>query len=102
MTRRTPFILALLLAAVVRPGQAEQEAPQRFRARIDLITVDVAAVDSTGKPVENLRPGDFTVRVDGKPRSVVTADLIRIDRAKAPAPQRPVDTLIASNMSPIA
>jgi VWFA-related protein len=101
MARKSPFILTLLLAAVVRAGPAEQDAPQRFRARVDLITVDVAAVDSKGKPVEDLRPRDFTVKVDGKPRPVVSADLLRVDRAKASAPQRPVDALIASNLSPI-
>jgi hypothetical protein len=51
-------------------------------------------------PVEDLRPGDFTVKVDGQPRSVVSADLIRVDRAKDSPPQSPV-ALITSNVSPI-
>ena len=101
MVRKTPFILTLLLAAVVRAGHAEQDAPQRFRARVDLITLDVAAVDSKGKAVADLRPADFTVKVNGKPRSVVSADLIRVDRAKGSAPPRPVEALIASNVSAI-
>ena len=101
MTRGTPFILTLLLAAAVRAGLAEQEAPQRFRARVDLITVDVAAVDAKGRPVEDLRPRDFTVTVGGKPRSIVSADLIRVDRSTGAAPQRPVDALIASNVSSV-
>jgi len=101
MTRKSPLILTLLLAAVVRAGHAEQGAPQRFRAGVDLITLDVAAVDSKHKPVEDLRPGDFTVKVDGQPRSVVSADLIKVDRAKGSAPQSPVAALIASNVSSI-
>jgi VWFA-related protein len=100
MTRKTSFILTVLLASVVHAGHAEQNAPQRFRARVDLITVDVAAVDAKGKPVEDLRRADFTVKVDGKPRSVVSADFVRVDRAKGSAPQRPVNALIASNVSP--
>ena len=100
MARKTSFIVTLLLAAAVRAGHAEQDAPQRFRARVDLITIEVA-IDSKGKPVEDLRPGDFTVKVDGKPRSVVSADLIRVDRAKGSAPQSPIAALIASNVSPI-
>jgi VWFA-related protein len=101
MTRGTPFILTLLLAAAVRAGPAEQEAPQRFRAGVDLITVDVAAVDAKGRPVEDLRPRDFTVTVGGKQRSVVSADLLTVDRARGSVPQRPVDALIASNVTPI-
>jgi hypothetical protein len=77
MARKTSFILTLLLAAAVHAGHAEQEAPRRFRAKVDLITVDVTAVDSAGRPVEDLRPRDFTVRVDGHTRSVVSADFIR-------------------------
>jgi VWFA-related protein len=101
MARKTPVILTLLLAAVVRAGHAEQGAPQRFRGGVDLITLDVAAVDSKHKPVEDLRPGDFTVKVDGQPRPVVSADLVRVDRAKGSAPQSAVAALIASNVSSI-
>ena len=101
MTRKNPVILALLLAAAVDAGHAEQEAPQRFRAAVDLITVDVTAVDSGGRPVEDLRPRDFTVRVDGQTRSVVSADFIRVDRAKRSAPQPPAGALIAANASPL-
>src|SRR5262245_708652 len=101
MGRQTPFlILTLILTALALSGRAQQDSPQRFRARVDLLTIDVAAVDAKGKPVEDLRPGDFTVKVDGKPRSVVSADLIRVDRTKG-SPQSPVDALIASNVSAI-
>jgi len=41
------------------------------------------------------------VKADGQPRSVVSADLIRVDRAKGSAPQSPVAALIASNVSAI-
>jgi hypothetical protein len=81
MGRQSPFLI-LFLAALVLAGHAQQDSPQRFRARVDLLTIDVAAVDAKGKPVEDLRPGDFTVKVDGKPRSIVSADLIRVDRTK--------------------
>jgi VWFA-related protein len=101
MARRLSFIVTLFLATVVRAGHAEQDTPQRFRARVDLITVDVAAVDSNGQPVEDLRRDDFRVQVDGKRRPVVSADLLRVDRTDASLPQRPVDALIASNLSPV-
>ena len=102
MRLRTPLALLLFLAALTSGGDAAQEAqPQRFRGRIDLLTVDVAAVDARGKPVEDLRPGDFTVRVNGKVRNVVSAELIKADRAQPAVPARPVDALIASNVAPL-
>jgi hypothetical protein len=45
-------------------GHAAQEPPrssQPFQTRVDLITIDVAAVDGRGRPVEDLRARDFTV-----------------------------------------
>ena len=101
MGTRTPLICAALLATVVRAGDAGQDPPpQRFRGGVDLITVDVGAVDSKGRPVEDLKPGDFVVKVDGKARSIVSAELIKVERAKPAAPARPVDALVSSNLTP--
>src|SRR5687768_9406786 len=101
MRLRTPLALLLFLAALTSGDAAQEAQPQRFRGRIDLLTVDVAAVDARGKPVEDLRPGDFTVRVNGKVRNVVSAELIKADRAQPAVPARPVDALIASNVAPL-
>ena len=92
----------IVIAAVVSALAiaAAQDSPQRFRGGVDLITVDVSAVDSKGKPVEDLKPGDFLVKVDGKPRSTVSAELIKVERGKPAAPVRPVDALITTNASP--
>lgn len=80
---------SLVSAVAIATGDAAQDPEQRFRAKVDLITVDVAAIDSRGRPVEDLRSGDFTVKVDGRPRPVVSAELIRVDpRRQAPSPQR--------------
>src|SRR5687768_16902481 len=91
-------ILAALLSLLAVSGHA-QDQPQRFRGGVDLITVDVAAVDSKGRPVEDLRPGDFVVKVDGKPRSVVSVELIKVDRGQ-PKAVRPADALISTNAAP--
>ena len=62
-----------LVSALAVSGHAAQDAPpQRFRGGVDLLTIDVAAVDAKGRPVEDLKPGDFVVKVDGKPRPVVS------------------------------
>ena len=48
----------LLLLALVRAGDAAQNAqrPEVFRGKVDLVTIDVSATDSQGRPVEDLRP----------------------------------------------
>ena len=91
-------ILAALLSLLAVSGHA-QDQPQRFRGGVDLITVDVAAVDSKGRPVEDLKPGDFVVKVDGKARPTVSAELIKVERGKPAAPSRP-DALISTNQVP--
>jgi hypothetical protein len=68
----TTLTAVLAVAALA----AQDQQPQRFRGGVDLITVDVSAVDSQGRPVEDLKAGDFVVKVDGTPRSIVSAELI--------------------------
>ncbi|HET9195432.1 MAG TPA: VWA domain-containing protein [Vicinamibacterales bacterium] len=94
--------LAVLLAFVsvlIASGHAQDAQPQRFRGGVDLIAIDVSAVDSKGRPVEDLKPGDFVVKVDGKVRPTVSAELVRVERGK-PAAARPVDALTSTNQAP--
>ena len=97
------LLVCVLLAILVRAGDAAQNAQgpaDVFRGKVDLVTIDVSATDSRGRPVEDLKPGDFTIKVDGKPRPVASVELIKIDRAKPATPTRPVDALVVSNVSP--
>ena len=50
-----------------------------FRTGIDLIAVDVAVVDRNGRPVEDLGAAEFSVKVDGEVRRVVSAELVKVD-----------------------
>ena len=93
---RSLLVFAALVSALV-VASAAQDQPQRFRSGVDLITVDVAAVDSKGRPIEDLKPGDFVVKVDGKPRPTVSAELIKVERGKPVTASRPVDAFITSN-----
>lgn len=100
--RRLLVCLALALSVPARGGDASQ-SPQRtdvFRGQVDLLTIDVSATDARGRPVEDLKPGDFTVRVDGTPRPIASVELVTVDRAQPVAPVRPVDALVVSNVSP--
>ena len=78
-----PSLLASLGACVVVAAQEPQRPT--FRTGIDLLTLDVAIVDTRGVPVSNLQAGDFTVTVGGKPRKVVSARPYEAGRANAGA-----------------
>lgn len=62
--------------------RAQQSAQPVFRAGVDLVTVDVSVVDKDGHPITGLRPENFTVTLNGKPRPVRAVDYVE---AGAPA-----------------
>jgi VWFA-related protein len=53
-----------------------QVPPVEFSSRVELVLVDVNAVDAQNRPIEGLGPRDFTVKVDGEPRKVVAANYV--------------------------
>lgn len=52
------------------------QQPPTFRAGIDLLAVDVTVIDDRGRPVPDLLAPEFTVKVDGEPRRIVTAEFV--------------------------
>jgi VWFA-related protein len=81
--RWTPSVLATLLFV---PALAQ--TPPRFESDVDLVAVDAYVVDSDGKPVSGLAPSDFTVKIDGKARPVVSARFVETaPRPVSPAPR---------------
>jgi VWFA-related protein len=92
--RRFLAVVALLAAvpAAAQAPQGQTQTPTQtqpqtaapaqgptFKTGVDVVTVDVAVVDSRGNPVEDLRAPEFTVKIDGETRRVVSAELIKID-----------------------
>ena len=70
---------------------AQQQPPPKpsFQSSVEVTSLDVSVVDDKGKPLVNLTPADFNVRIDGSPRRVVTAEwvpLIGEAGAASPAP----------------
>ena len=63
-----------------------------FQSGVELIAVDVAIVDKKGNPITGLRPDQFEVTIDGKPRRVVSAEFVEF----APAAPAAGTTRIAS------
>ena len=58
---------------------AQEPAPPTFRTGVEVITVDVAVVNRNGMPVTDLHAPEFTVKIDGEVRRVVSADLVKFN-----------------------
>ena len=66
---KTLFALAALTAA---PLLAQTAA----KVDVKVINVDVSVIDSAGKPVTDLKPGDFEVLEDGQPETITNFTLL--------------------------
>jgi VWFA-related protein len=107
--RRAALLLACallsILAALPANAQTTTSEPGQsptFRTGVDVVSVDVAVVDRRGKPVEDLGAAEFTVRIDGEPRRVVSAELVKVDveAAKKQVADKS-ETFFTSNLAPI-
>lgn len=87
-------------AAVTAFALVVLQTPQLppFRSSIDLVQVDVSAIDGDGRPIRDLTPEDFELRVDGKPRPIVSAQFITIpSNVEMPAAVPPTASYYSSN-----
>jgi len=73
---RLAVVLAGVVATSVAVSAGQQAQQPNFRAGVEVIPVDVGVVDGSGRPMANLGPSDFTVRVGGQPRRVVSAEWV--------------------------
>jgi VWFA-related protein len=83
--------------------QPPQPQPPVFRTGVELVSVDVTALDADGRQMTDLTPDDFQVEVDGDPRQVVSAEYVRsvdplrvIGVPRQPAPP-PDEAFFSSN-----
>ena len=69
---------ALAATAWISAAQAPQ-APQApvFRAGVELVSVDITALDTNGRQVTDLTAAEFEVEVDGSRRQVSTVEYVR-------------------------
>jgi VWFA-related protein len=91
LTPALAFVAALAAAAQDAPSDAARtQATPVFEVGVDVVAVDVSVVDSQGRPLLGLRPEDFEIEVDGRPRVVASAEYLGRDieppRAAAPKP----------------
>jgi len=66
---------------------AQQPPQPAFKSSVEVTSLDVTVVDTNGKPITNLTPADFVVRIDNNPRRVVSAEWVQLanDDKAAPA-----------------
>jgi VWFA-related protein len=75
----------------VRAQQPTSQEPPRFRSSVEVTSLDVTVVDDRGRPIADLQPGDFNVRIDGNPRQVISAEWISLVGDTAAPPPAPPD-----------
>ncbi len=69
----------------VSSAQAEQP-PLTFRVEANFVEVDAFVSDAGGKPVSDLKAGDFQVLEDGKPQQVTAFSYVNIPIARSDRP----------------
>jgi hypothetical protein len=76
--------LILVLGVLPLAAASRQAAPQAvpaFKAGVDLIVLDVSALDDKRQPVRGLSAEDFTILEDGKPQAMYLSRNARIGPA---------------------
>jgi VWFA-related protein len=81
----TTSIVGAVLCAVALVTAARQQNPTVFRTTINIVALDVTAVDKDGRPVKGLKASDFVVTLDGQARAVQTVDYVEF-RSSASVP----------------
>lgn len=91
-------LAALVVAAPLLSAVSDRAPQRRFIAGVELVAVDFTAVDSTGRPVTDLRPEEVSVRVDGRPRVVRSLQYVPVARQPlAEGPAAPLPEPYGSN-----
>src|SRR5712671_5724026 len=91
-------VVVLLVTVPAVPRAQDAQAPS-FRAGVEALPVDVAVVDDRGQPIRDLLAADFSVRIDGRPRRVASAQWVAAGTATSAAAAPIVPEGFVSNQS---
>ena len=75
--------------------QDPQPAPPRIRSGINYVRVDAIVTDKQGNPVVDLTKDEFRIKEDGKPQTIDSFSIIKIDPVaqQTDAPVREIRSL---------
>jgi VWFA-related protein len=90
-------VLSVLCGCFVFAQDPQQ--PPRFTSSVEVTSLDVAVVDDRGKPIADLTPADFVVRIDGNQRRVVSAEWISLVTPESASPATPPPDGFTTNAS---
>jgi len=71
----------LVLALALAPDAGRAQVP-RFPAQTERVTLSATAVDSQGRPVQDLKPGELRIFEDGRPQKLEHFSSSRDSRAR--------------------
>jgi len=90
MVRSTIVIfLCVLLPGFAQQPQNTGNKPALFSSTTQLVVEDVLINGKDGKPVQDLKPSDFTVTEDGKPQTISVFEFQRLEEEQADASSAP-------------
>lgn len=73
------LIPAVAIALTLAGEQSPPQSPvQPFKSSVDVVRVDVSALDGNGRPIPDLTAEDFELRVDGRRRPIVSAQFLAV------------------------
>ncbi len=71
-------VLAAGVAGTLTAQLRAQQATPTFRAKADVVELDVSVLDKDHQPVKGLKQSDFTILEDGKPQEIVAFDSVEL------------------------
>jgi hypothetical protein len=94
MARRDRRIASAAACLLVAAGAVDVRSSARQETAASApIVLDFVAVDATGRPVRDLRREEIRLEVDGRPRSILTLDLVEFGSAARGAGRRVTNAL---------
>jgi VWFA-related protein len=83
------FLCALLPTFAQQPAQNTANGPARFSTTTQLVVEDVLINGKDGKPIQGLKPSDFTVTEDGKAQTISIFEFQKLEGDQANASSVP-------------
>ncbi|MGB7217940.1 MAG: VWA domain-containing protein, partial [Vicinamibacterales bacterium] len=81
--------VGLVAGLAVTQPHAQQAQQPTFRTGINFVRVDVIVTDGTGQPALDLRQDEFEVTENGRPQTIETFKLVKLDGGAAQSVEGP-------------